>query len=167
MRGLTQGELPHKSHFDLNQAILEVVAISRTDVEAQGISIDLALNESLPWVMADRVQIQQVIVNMVLNASEAMAANQDKKKEIRIQSALSAPHTAQFSIIDSGSGFAAGSIAHIFDPFWTTKGTGIGLGLAISRTIIEANGGRIWAEEHTDGGAIFKFSLPIAEGNAA
>lgn len=167
VRGLTQGEQPHKSHFDLNQAIHEVVAISRTDVEAQGISIDLSLDENLPQVMADRVQIQQVIVNMVLNASEAMADYQEKKKEIRIQSALSAPHTAQFSIIDSGGGFAAGSIAHIFDPFWTTKGTGIGLGLAISRTIIEANGGRIWAEEHTDGGAVFKFSLPLAEGNAA
>lgn len=162
VRGLTQGEQPHKSHFDLNQAALEVIAISRRDIEAHGIAIDLDLDETLPWVMADRVQIQQVIVNLVLNASEAMAANQGKKKEMKIRSVSNTPQTVQFTIIDSGSGFHAGSIAHIFDPFWTTKDTGIGLGLAISRTIIEANGGRIWAEVHPDGGAIFQFSLPVA-----
>ncbi|RQO35783.1 two-component sensor histidine kinase [Herminiimonas sp. KBW02] len=165
VRGLTRGELPHKSHFDLNQAVLEVLAISRSDVEAHGIVIAVSLDENLPLVVADRVQIQQVIVNMMLNASEAMAANPDKKKEMKILSARRDAQTVQFTLVDSGSGFATGTMAQMFDPFWTTKGSGIGLGLAISRTIIEANGGRIWAEQNPDGGAIFQFSLLSAKEN--
>jgi len=163
IRSLTKGEVPYKSRFDLNQAILEIVAMSRSDIEGHGISLNLDLSDDTPWVLADRVQIQQVIVNMILNATEAMTTNENQKRDMQILSTISEPGTVHFSIIDTGIGFPPGSIEHLFDPFWTAKESGIGLGLTISRTIIEANEGKIWAEQNPDGGAIVRFSLPIIE----
>lgn len=160
IRSLTKGDMPHKSRFDLNQAILEVLSLSRSEMDRNGISLGMDLGDGLPWVFADQVQIQQVIVNLVLNAMEAMAATGDKARYVKISSFKDMSGMPIFSIADSGVGLAPAAFNHLFDALWTTKKNGMGLGLTISRTIIEANGGRIWAQPNPSGGAMLQFSLP-------
>lgn len=163
VRSLTKGENPRKTAFDLPQAMLEIVSLSRTEIDRHGIALSTDINDTLPAVLADRVQIQQVVGNLLLNAMEAMGER--ARKELRV-SAHRKDAALVCAIEDSGSGLAPDALDHLFDAFWTTKPGGIGLGLSISRTIVEANGGKIWAESNASGGASFRFSVPIAKGKA-
>src|SRR5450830_1535875 len=148
VHSLARGQPPQRGEFAFNEAILEVLALSGTE-----------LAPGLPAAFADRVQIQQVTGNLVLNAIEAMAGVAEPERRLHISTELRA-HEIVLSVQDSGPGVAAGVQDHLFDAFWTTKKDGIGVGLSISRTIIEANGGRIWSEPGLGRGAVFRFSIP-------
>lgn len=164
VRSLTKGENPRKSAFDLPQAMLEIVSLSRAEIDRHGIALSTDIDDPLPAVLADRVQIQQVVGNMLLNAMEA--TSQSPRKELRISAHLKEAAVV-CTIEDSGSGLTPEALEHLFDAFWTTKAGGIGLGLSISQAIVEANGGKIWAEPNASGGATFRFSVPVAKGKAS
>lgn len=161
VHSLARGQPPQRGEFPFNEAILEVLALSGAEMARQGIELSTELAPGLPAAFADRVQIQQVTGNLVLNAIEAMAGVAEPERRLHISTELRA-HEIVLSVQDSGPGVAAGVQEHLFDAFWTTKKDGIGVGLSISRTIIEANGGRIWAEPGQGRGAIFRFSIPPA-----
>ncbi|MGO3892485.1 MAG: sensor histidine kinase [Paenalcaligenes sp.] len=161
VRALTRGDAPQTSLFDMNQAIVEVVQFSRNDLERNGIALKLTLAENLPKVLADRIQLQQVLGNLLNNAIESIRQNSRPHREIEFTTQVDEQGALLVSVADSGKGFSNDALAHMFDAFWTEKETGVGLGLAISRTIMEANQGRIWASHRAEGGACFQFILPL------
>ena len=112
----------------------------------------------------DRIQLQQVVLNLVINGMDAMAGAAGGRREVTCSTSVDAS-SAKISIADSGPGIPPDKLTTIFEPFFTTKGDGMGMGLSIARTIVEAHGGRIWAENQTAGGAVFHVSLPLAKAN--
>jgi PAS domain S-box-containing protein len=161
IRALAKKAPPNKEQIDLNETIHEVVALARNEVQRNGINLESQLSDVVPTVRADRVQLQQVLLNLMINAIEAMSADGDGRRELLIRSA---PHTAGsvlVSVQDSGPGIDAKTAEHLFDAFYSTKPEGLGMGLAISRSLIEAHGGRLWATANGPRGAIFQFTLPI------
>ncbi|KXU34877.1 ATPase [Cephaloticoccus capnophilus] len=160
VRSLSRGEPVQAVAFDFNAAVMEVLALSTDELERHGIELALELAGNLPRAFADPVQIGQVIGNLLLNAIEAMADKPDKAHVLRVGSILK-EDTMILTVADSGAGIPAEIQAHLFDAFWTTKADGIGVGLSISRTMIEANGGQIWAESAPNGGAVFSISVPV------
>ena len=148
--------------MDLNEAIGEAVKVLSADASAKGVSMKTELFAGLPKVSADRVQVQQVILNLVLNAMEAMYNQPAEKRELVIRSTRANGREAEVSVADSGAGIPADMYARMFEPFVTSKPNGMGLGLAICRSIVEAQGGRIRAERVPEGGAVIRFTLPLA-----
>lgn len=165
MRALARGEAAHRGAFDLNQAVLEVIALSRGEMERNGIALSIDLDPALPTVLADRIQMQQVIGNVLLNAVDALASELPETRTIRIRSQPDG-RWARLSVDDSGPGMSPDAAAHAFDAFWSTKQDGMGIGLSISRTIMEANGGEIWMEPAGARGARFAFRVPLTEGTS-
>jgi len=137
------------------------MSIVRDDVIRNQVSIRTALSPNLPKVRGDRVQLEQVVLNLIMNAVEAMRGTTDRPKHVEITSREDGSGRISISIEDCGIGLTPEIAEKIFDPFFTTKPQGIGLGLSISRSIIEAHEGRLWALSRPSGGAIFQFSLPI------
>jgi len=165
IRSLTRGEQPYRSHFDLNEAVLEMLSLSRAELQRGKVELDIDLANDLPLVYADRIQVQQVVGNLVLNAIEAMAKVSGGPRRLRIASEGHDAGVVRLRVADSGPGIPDDSAGQLFDPFWTTKPGGLGLGLSISRSIVEANGGRIWLDPPSaDGrsGASLQFELPVA-----
>jgi len=153
---------------DLNEAIEETLRIAGGEAAVKEVLLKAELEPGLPKVSADRVQLQQVILNLALNAIEAMHDDPSAKKRVlTIRSGRANDKEAEVLVADSGKGIPAESIAGIFDPFVSSKPGGMGLGLAISRTIIEAHGGAIRAENAAQGGAVFRFTLPFAQASRA
>jgi signal transduction histidine kinase len=149
-----------KSSLDVNQVIHEVLALIPGVLEKHQISLGMELRSALPAVLADRVQLQQVLLNLIMNGIEAMNAIQDRPRVLVIRSDAR-ESGLEIAVQDSGPGLDPRHIEHIFDTFFTTKASGIGMGLSISRSIIEAHSGRLWASnEPATQGAIFRFSLP-------
>ena len=146
----------------LSKMIEEAGALGLTGAREQGVFLRFNLDPSCDLVLADRVQIQQVLVNLFRNALEAMASS--THRELIASNTRAADDMIEVSVSDTGSGFAGDALAHLFQPFFTTKETGMGVGLSISRTIIETHGGRMWAETNRSGGATFHFTLPAAHG---
>ncbi len=163
LRSLARGEAPRREPFDLGAAVGEIIALSRDEIERAGIRLDLSIDEALPPVLADRVQIQQVVRNLVLNAVEAMAGTA-AARTLAVAVACRPPQGVTLCVADTGPGLSAVAPEHLFAAFWTTKAEGLGLGLAISRTLVEANGGQIAAEAGSGGGALFRVTLPVAGG---
>ncbi len=161
VRSLTRGEPPRKEAFDVNQAVLEIIAQSQAEIEQHGILLETNLDAGLPAALADRVQIQQVLGNLVLNAIEAMAAVPQAARSLRISSQYQGSEIV-LAVSDTGAGLPAAVHQHLFEAFWTTKPEGIGIGLSISRAMVEANGGQIWADPLASGGASFRFSIPTS-----
>jgi PAS domain S-box-containing protein len=153
---------PRQDSLNINAAVLEVVALTRSEAAKHRISVDTQLAESLPCIQGDRVQLQQVILNLIINAIEAISAAAAASRLLKITSALS-DSSAGVSVAfqDSGPGVPAASLERIFQPFFTTKAEGLGMGLSICRSIIEAHGGRLWADAAHPTGAVFAFSLPM------
>jgi predicted ATPase/signal transduction histidine kinase len=147
------------SLIDLNEAVREVVELTRSELISHRVSLLLALDPGIPPVVADPVQIRQVIINLVLNAIEAMADG-SKFRELTVET-RSSERWIEGRVSDTGPGFASEAAAEVFDPFYTTKATGMGLGLAISRSIIESFGGTIKAESNQPSGAVVTFQLPL------
>ncbi|PPU78192.1 two-component sensor histidine kinase [Xanthomonas cucurbitae] len=159
VRSLTRGEHPHRSTFDFNEAIVEIIALSQAEMVRTGIHLTTELSPDLPPALAERIQIQQVIGNLLLNAIEALASVPEPTRSMRITSETK-EGAIVFSVFDSGTGIPTGVHEHLFEAFWTTKQEGIGIGLSISRAIVESNDGQIWAEPNVGSGAVFRFSVP-------
>jgi PAS domain S-box-containing protein len=146
---------------DLNELIREVLAIAQTEHWNSQIEVHTSLVENLPFVSADRVQLQQVILNLITNAIDAMETVIDRERRLRVVSELKGDDGIFVTIEDTGTGFAPGDIDRIFDTFFTTKSHGMGMGLAICRTIVEAHGGRLSASPGYPYGAVFRIVLPV------
>ena len=154
---------PRKHRFDLNEAINEVIVLARSAITENGISVQIRLTEGLAPVEGDRVQLQQVILNLILNATEAMSAVDEGARELLISTEQSRTNDVLVAVRDSGSGIDPENIEHVFDAFYTTKSSGMGMGLSICRSIIDAHGGRLWADANEPRGAVFQFTLPSPE----
>ena len=148
--------------LEINEVITETVSLIDGEVQRKGVSLNTELAANLPVVLGDRIQLQQVILNLAINGTEAMAAVEDQHRRMMIQSALTEAGEVLVSVADFGPGIDPQQTAQLFAPFFTTKPEGIGMGLSISRTIIEAHGGRLWAVANQPRGAVFHFALPAA-----
>jgi len=146
---------------DINEIIREVLLLTSYETNRRQIAVMTELDSDLPSIPGDRVQLQQVMLNLIMNSLDAMTAITDRTRQLRIKSSRN-PDCVLIQVADTGHGWEPQHSNSIFDPFFTTKKDGIGMGLTISRSIIEAHGGRLWAERGTPHGAILKFSLPIS-----
>lgn len=146
----------------MNEAVEEVVAIARGELSKHQVSLELRLADAPSQVHGDRVQLQQVTLNLVLNAIEAMEGVGEKERKLLI-AAESSGAGVLVAVCDSGPGIAPDHRERIFEPFYTTKRGGVGIGLSICRSIISAHGGRLWADAHPPRGAAFKFTLPAPQ----
>jgi PAS domain S-box-containing protein len=154
---------PRKARFDLNDAIDEVIVLGRSAITKNGISVQTRLGEGLFPVEGDRVQLQQVILNLVLNAVEAMSSVEAGPRELLIGTEQTQGNGVLVTIRDSGPGIHSENLERVFEAFYTTKTSGVGMGLSICRSIIDAHGGRLWADANERRGAVFRFTLPGAE----
>jgi C4-dicarboxylate-specific signal transduction histidine kinase len=146
--------------LDLNDATREVIALSLSDLQRNRVVLRSELAEDLPPVAGDRVQLQQVILNLLRNASDAMSAVDDRPRELLIRTERNEDDQALLTVKDVGFGFAPEAEARLFQPFYTTKNDGMGIGLSVSRSIVEAHHGRLWATVNDGPGATFSFSIP-------
>jgi PAS domain S-box-containing protein len=160
LRGLFTHKDAVTEPVDLNDAAREVIALSKNELERSGVSLRTDLAETLPPVFGDRIQLQQVILNLIVNASEAMSAMEDRARELTVRSDLEDGGGVRVSVQDNGPGFEPASIDRLFEAFYTTKTGGMGIGLSVSRSIVERHHGRLWATSNPGGGATFTFSLP-------
>jgi PAS domain S-box-containing protein len=154
---------PRKALFDLNHAIDEVIVLARSAITKNGILVRTLLAEGSFPVRGDRVQLQQVILNLVLNAVEAMSSVKAGPRELKISTEQTQENGVLVSVRDSGPGIDPEHVERVFQAFYTTKPSGVGMGLSICRSIIEAHGGRLWADANEPRGAVFRFTLPGAE----
>ena len=153
---------PQKHHFDLNAAISEVIVLARSAIIRNGVSVQTELADQLSHVHGDRVQLQQVVLNLILNAVEAMGTVETGVRELLISTEQD--QTGVLVVVrDSGPGIDPAHLERLFEAFYTTKSSGTGMGLAICRSIIGAHGGRLWAGANEPRGAVFQFTLPGAE----
>jgi C4-dicarboxylate-specific signal transduction histidine kinase len=159
IRALIKRAPVRKDAVAINDAILEVIALTRTEAANNSISVRTQFAKGLPRVQGDRVQLQQVLVNLIINAIEAMRDVGEKERELLI-STRNEPDGVSVEVRDSGPGFAPADIDRVFEAFYTTKPDGVGLGLSICRSIIEAHNGRLWASPNVPRGAIFGFIAP-------
>jgi C4-dicarboxylate-specific signal transduction histidine kinase len=148
--------------LDLNEATREVIALSLSDLQRNRVVLLADLAEDLPPVIGDRVQLQQVILNLVRNASDAMLGVDGRPKELLIKTAGDESDRVRLSVIDAGVGFSPETADKLFEAFHTTKSDGMGIGLSVSRSIIERHHGRLWAEANAGPGATFSFSIPCS-----
>jgi signal transduction histidine kinase len=153
---------PRKDRLDLNDAIEEVIALARSAIMKNGASVQTRLADELLPVQGDRVQLQQVVLNLILNAVEAMSAVEAGARELLISTEQD-DRGVLVAVRDSGPGIDATYLERVFEPFYTTKSSGTGMGLSICRSIIDAHGGRLWVEPNVPRGAVFQFTLPGAE----
>jgi PAS domain S-box-containing protein len=154
---------PRKHRFDLNEAINEVIVLARSAIAENRVSVQTRLTERLAPVEGDRVQLQQVIMNLILNAAEAMRAVDEGARELLISTEQSRTNGVLVAVRDSGPGIDPEHIERVFEAFYTTKSSGVGMGLSICRSIIAAHGGRLWADANAPRGATFQFTLPSPE----
>jgi PAS domain S-box-containing protein len=159
LRALFTKKATTTGSIDLNEATREVVALSMSELQGQRVAVRLDLADDLPSVKGDRVQLQQVILNLLLNASDAMSTVEDRPRELAIATS-SEGADVHLSVRDTGVGFDAGDPDRIFEAFYTTKSNGMGIGLSVSRSIMELHRGRLWATRNRGPGATFSFSIP-------
>ncbi len=165
IRGLTTKSTQEKHPLHLNAVVEEVVPLVRREAASHQALLQLELGPDLPAVEGDRIQLQQVIINLILNAVQAMAGVEDRARSVVVSTRTDAGHHVLLEVRDSGSGIDPKNAGRIFEAFFTTKPGGMGIGLSICRSIIEAHGGRMWAKSRpTEPGAIFRFSLPASTG---
>jgi PAS domain S-box-containing protein len=154
---------PRKDRFDLNKAINEVIALAGSAITTNRVSVRTRLAEALFPVQGDRVQLQQVVLNLILNAVEAMSTVEAGPRELLISTEQTRAGGVLVSVRDSGPGIDPDHLDRVFEAFYTTKSSGVGMGLSICRSIIDAQGGRLWADMNASRGAVFRFTLPGAD----
>lgn len=160
IRAFVQKVPLRREQLDINEVILEVIALTRSEMQRNGISLHTQLSSGLPLVPGDRIQVQQVILNLILNAIDAMNGVGTRPRELRIGTGTEDLNGVLVTVHDVGTGLDPESLDRLFQAFYTTKPGGMGMGLSICRSIIEAHGGRVWATPNAGHGATFRFSLP-------
>jgi len=160
IRALTRRQAPRMELLDVNRKVREVLALAEHELKTHDIVLRTELAPALPGVAGDRVQLQQVLLNLIVNAIEAMSGVHDRARELTIVTAAKEPGGVVVEVHDSGPGLDERDAERLFEPFYTTKAEGIGIGLSISRSIVEAHGGRLWASSNRPRGAVFRFMLP-------
>ena len=163
MRELLQKRSLRPEWLDLGELITEVVRMIGSHATLRDITTRVRFGRQLPKVFGDRIHLQQVIINLAINGMEAMADGPDDQRELLLIVTNEEPGWIKVSVTDCGSGIAPQHLTRLFEPFYTTKVSGMGIGLSIARTIVEAHGGRIWAANNLDRGATVGFSLPFEE----
>jgi len=153
---------PRRERFDLNAALSEVLVLAQSVIQKNGVSVQTRLADGLLPVLGDRIQLQQVLLNLILNAAEAMSSVEEGARELLISTEQDQTG-ALVAVRDSGPGIDAQHLDRVFDAFYTTKFSGTGMGLSICRSIIDAHGGKLWAEANEPRGAVFQFTLPTAQ----
>lgn len=167
LRALARKTTPERTSLDINEVIKEVLSLIRSEVSNRRVLARLDLASPLPVVCGDRIQLQQVLLNLLINAIQAMAAVDDRSRELLIRSRERDPGQILVEVRDSGVGVDPEHTDHLFDAFFTTKTDGMGMGLSICRSIIDVHGGRIWASQNDGHGTIFQFTLPAHHAIAA
>jgi len=161
IRDFSKKAVAQKGDLEINEAILEIMTLARAAVSDHGVLVKMQLSEGLPRILGDRIQLQQVTLNLVMNAIEAMSEVVEGSRELLISTGRPESGGVLVSICDSGPGLPQADPERIFEAFYTTKASGMGMGLAICRSIIQNHGGRLWAAANVPRGAIFQFTVPI------
>jgi C4-dicarboxylate-specific signal transduction histidine kinase len=159
IRALIKKAPPRHDQLDINEAIHEVFEVTRSELLRSGVSLRTELAKGLPLIRGDRIQLQQIVLNLILNAVEAMRDASKGSRDLQISTAEDRSNGVLVAVRDSGPGLNPESLERVFDPFYTTKPGGMGMGLSICRSIVEGHGGRIWATANAPQGAIFQFTL--------
>ncbi len=167
VRALANKTEIEKVLLDVNDVVREVIALVQRDLVSHRVSLQMEVAPALPMILGDRVQLQQVIINLVMNGIEAMQSTTDRPRELVIRSGQDDAHGVLVSVTDCGVGISAKDADQLFNPFFTTKSSGMGMGLSICRSIIEAHGGRLWATTNVPHGATFQFVLPLHQEDAS
>src|SRR5215471_10689398 len=167
IRALIKKAPPRKDDLEINKVILEVIALARGEVVKNGVSVQTQLADGLSLIQGDRVELQQVVLNLIINAVEALSAVSEGSRELVITTGKGEPDGVLVVVRDSGPGLSSPCLERIFEAFYTTKPGGLGMGLSICRSIIEAHGGRLWATAAQPQGATFQFTLPAQSNQAA
>ncbi|HMJ43812.1 MAG TPA: PAS domain-containing protein [Pseudolabrys sp.] len=159
IRGLIKKVPAQRAALDVNEAVLETIALTRSEMLQHRILLKTELANDLPRISGDRIQLQQVMLNLIINAIEAMTETSEGPRELLIRSEIDLPNGVMVTVRDGGPGLKPESLNRLFDPFYSTKPAGMGMGLSICRAITEAHGGRLWATANTPRGAVFQFTL--------
>jgi signal transduction histidine kinase len=167
VRNLARKTPLHKQALDINESIREIVKLTDAEIQQGRISLRTQLSHDLQPVLGDPVQLQQVLLNLILNAIEAVTLINGGPRELTITTSEGRDATALVTVRDSGPGFGTDKFERLFDAFYTTKARGTGMGLAIARSILEDHGGHIWAAPNTPRGASFLFTLPLIPRNGS
>lgn len=163
LRALVKKSEREFTRLDVNETIREVVGFLHGDIVARNVHVELQLAKDLPLAEGDRIQLQQVIINLLLNAFDAMSGQPVPARRVVVSTETDSPTSIRVSVLDGGSGIPPDKLDKIFEPFFTTKHEGMGMGLSITRSIVESHGGRIWAENVATHGAVLRFTLKVVE----
>ena len=163
LRALVKRSEPAFTRLDAGDTIREVVGFLHGDIVARNVHVSLELTPDLPAIHGDRIQMQQILINLLLNAFDALNGNPVADRLVTVVTMMESPQFIRVTVRDRGVGIPPHKIDSIFEPFFTTKPEGMGMGLSVTRSIVEAHGGRIWAENNVEGGAAFHFTLPVDE----
>jgi C4-dicarboxylate-specific signal transduction histidine kinase len=166
IRSLAKKGPLQKVWLSVNETVAETIGLTRMEVAQHRASLKAQLSDDVPFVWADRIQLQQVILNLIINALEAVSAAGAGPRDLFVSTAKHESDGVLLTVRDSGTGLDPANLERIFDAFYTTKREGLGMGLAVSRSIIEAHGGRLWATPNEPRGAVFQFTLPIGREEA-
>jgi signal transduction histidine kinase len=161
IRALIKKAPPRKEALEINEPVLEVIALTRGEAAKNGVSVQTQLAERLPLIQGDRVQLEQVMLNLIANAVQAMSDVSEGSRGLLISTGKVASGEVLVAVQDSGTGLNPEDSERLFDAFYTTKAGGMGMGLSICRSIVEAHGGRIWASSNAGPGATVQFTLPV------
>jgi signal transduction histidine kinase len=161
IRGMARKSGPEMTLFDINDAVRDVLALIRGEMRRHDVLLETELFPDLGSIMGDRVQLQQVILNLIRNGIEAMSALTLRPRVLRVSSQTDEHGNVIIAVTDTGTGLDPAKVDCIFDPFFTTKPEGMGMGLSICRSIVEAHGGRLWASPNLPYGSVFRFTLPV------
>jgi signal transduction histidine kinase len=160
IRELMKKAPPRKDRVEINEAIREVIELTRSEAVKNGISVQTELADGLPLIQGDRVQLQQVMLNLIVNAVEATSGVSEGSGELLISTRKADTGGVRVAVRDTGTGLTPAALEHLFEPFYTTKPNGLGLGLSICHSIIDAHGGRLWVSANVPRGAVFQFTVP-------
>jgi signal transduction histidine kinase len=164
VRDLAKKTPPRKGWLNINKTVEEIISLTRQEVRKNHVWLKTQLSDDVPLILADRIQLQQVILNLMINAVEALTAVPDAERVLQITTTAGPSGDVSLTVGDSGPGLDQEKLEEIFGAFYTTKPDGMGMGLAVSRSIIEAHGGSLWANKNEPRGAIFQFTLPKDQG---
>jgi signal transduction histidine kinase len=163
IRGLAKKAPGQREDLEINEIVLQVIGLTRSEMSNKSVLVQTRLADSLPCIRGDRVQLQQVILNLIMNAIEAMSEVAGQPRELLVSTSNTDPDGVIVAVSDSGPGLPQADPERIFEAFYTTKASGLGMGLSICRSIVEAHGGRLWATSNEPRGSVFRMMLPVGD----